>query len=71
MMTKEGRTTYTLLFKDHCILLDLMEGTDRFFSGIIESYYGLEVQISFFLLLNCKCKIQERKFQILLVRVFL
>lgn len=43
IQSDRGRTTYGLLFKDHCILLDLMEGTDRLFSTIIESYFGLQV----------------------------
>ncbi|CAG7734861.1 unnamed protein product [Allacma fusca] len=39
----EGRTTYELLFKDHCTLLSLIEGTDRCFSTIVESYLALQL----------------------------
>ncbi|CAL8126820.1 unnamed protein product [Orchesella dallaii] len=38
-----GAATYTLLFKDHCVLLDLLEGSDRYFSGVLESYFALGI----------------------------
>jgi hypothetical protein len=41
--SKEGRSTFSLLFKDHCTLLDLVEGTDRVFVYILESFTGLAV----------------------------
>lgn len=39
----ENRTTFTLLFRDHCLLLDLMDGTDQLFATILESYFALQV----------------------------
>lgn len=39
----QGRTTFQLLYKDHCILLDLLEGTDRFFGSTIEAYFALQI----------------------------
>ncbi|ODN01126.1 hypothetical protein Ocin01_05567 [Orchesella cincta] len=43
MSKDNGAATYTLLFKDHCVLLDLLEGSDRYFSGILESYFALGI----------------------------
>ncbi|CAG7731070.1 unnamed protein product [Allacma fusca] len=41
--SKEGRSTYALLYKDHATLLDLVEGTDRVFVYILESFTGLSI----------------------------
>lgn len=33
----KGRCTYRLLFRDHCVLVDLLQETSRAFAGIIEA----------------------------------
>ncbi|XP_035705461.1 uncharacterized protein LOC118434915 isoform X3 [Folsomia candida] len=37
------RTEFSLLFKDHVCILDLLEGADALFANIIESYYASQV----------------------------
>ncbi|CAL8106901.1 unnamed protein product [Orchesella dallaii] len=51
--TDEGRTTYKLLFKDYCVLMDLMEGMDQVFAFTMESYFGCQVCSLFFELYFC------------------
>ncbi|XP_035705460.1 uncharacterized protein LOC118434915 isoform X2 [Folsomia candida] len=37
------RTEFSLLFKDHVCILDLLEGADALFANIIESYYASQI----------------------------
>ncbi|CAG7786443.1 unnamed protein product [Allacma fusca] len=38
-----NRTGYDHLFKDHCCLLDLIEGTDHLFASVINSFYSCQI----------------------------
>ncbi len=45
--TQEGKVTCQLLYKDHTVILDMLEATNKLCSGVMEMYYGLQTTTIF------------------------
>jgi len=43
MVTEEGAERLKLLYKDHCLILDLMEGVNTSFAMMVETFYSFQV----------------------------
>jgi hypothetical protein len=42
-VTEEGGNRLKLIYKDHCVILDMMEALNRNFATVTETYYALQV----------------------------